>query len=98
MTTRATHLIGKPVISAEGGEKLGSVADLLVDDVTHNVVGVVVAHGLLKHEEVLPADAIQSYGRDAVISRSSALITAQEWRDTHPAALRPADTAGPHHD
>jgi uncharacterized protein YrrD len=91
MTKRATELIGKPIISAEGGEKLGTVADLLLDDVSHGLVGVVVAHGVLKNEEVLPADAVQSFGRDAVVSRSAELITARDWRESHRATARPSD-------
>jgi uncharacterized protein YrrD len=83
MTKRASELLGKPVISAEGGEKLGNVADLLLDEATHALVGVVVSRGILKTEEVLPADAVQSFGRDAVVSRSAVLTTAREWRDAH---------------
>jgi len=64
-------------------EKLGTVADLLLDDASHTLIGVVVTHGLMKHEEVLPADAVNSFGADAVVSRSAELIGAKEWSDLH---------------
>jgi uncharacterized protein YrrD len=83
MIKRATGLIGKPVISTSGGEMLGKVADLLLDDATHRLAGIVVARGILKSEEVLPADAVQSFGRDAVVSNSAELIGARDWREGH---------------
>jgi uncharacterized protein YrrD len=76
-------VVGKPVISADTGEKLGTVADLLLDDASHALVGVVVAHGVLKHEEILPASSVHSFGSDAVVSRSAELIGAKEWREAH---------------
>ena len=83
MIKRATGLIGKPVISTSGGEMLGKVADLLLDDTTHRLAGIVVTRGILKSEEVLPAAAVQSFGRDAVVSNSAELIGARDWREGH---------------
>lgn len=83
MSTRVKDVLGKPVISADTGEKLGTVADLLLDDASHGLVGVVVTHGMLKHEQVLPASSVHSFGSDAVVSRSAELIGAKEWRETH---------------
>ncbi len=81
MTQRATDLIGKPVVAADSGEKLGTVSDLLLDSSSHHLVGLVVKHGLLKGETVLPAAAVQTLGRDAIVSRSgSALVAAKDWR------------------
>jgi uncharacterized protein YrrD len=80
MTQRATDLIGKTVVSADNGEKLGTVADLLLDEDDHQLVGLVVTHGLLKREDVLPAAAVKTFGRDAVVSHSSSdLIPGREW-------------------
>ena len=84
MTTRATHVIGKPVVSADTGRKLGTVDDLLLDDSGRALIGLVVRHGVLRHEEVLSADQVQSLGTDAVVSRSDRLITAKEWHELHP--------------
>jgi uncharacterized protein YrrD len=78
---RATELIGKTVVSADNGEKLGSVADLLLDDTDHRLVGLVINHGMLRAEQVLPAASIHTYGRDAVMARSGAdLIDRKTWR------------------
>ena len=80
MAQRATDLIGKPVVSADGGEKLGTVADLLLDDQANQLVGLVIKRGMLHGEEVLPAAAVQTLGRDAIVSRSNELVPAKEWR------------------
>ena len=81
MTRRATDLIGKPVVSADTGQKLGTVSDLLLDDGGNRLVGLVLRHGLMKSENVLPAEAVQTLGADAIVSRSGQLIAAKEWRN-----------------
>lgn len=88
MSKRATDLIGKPIVSADGGKKLGRVGDLLLDDGGHEVLGLVVRHGMFKREDVLPASAVQSLGPDAVVSRSNELIDPGEWRQRHLASER----------
>ena len=90
--TRATDVIGKPVVSADTGRKLGTVGDLLLDDSGRALVGLVVRHGVLRGEDVLSVDQVQSLGADAVVSRSDRLITAKEWREGH---LRDRHGAGP---
>ena len=89
MTRRVRDVLGKPVISADSGERLGTVSDLLLDDATHQIVGVVVTHGMLKHEQVLSAEAVHSFGSDAVVSRSAELIGAKEWREGHDGSRQP---------
>jgi uncharacterized protein YrrD len=91
MTKRVSELIGKPVLSADGGERLGTVSDLLLQDDTHQLVGIVVTHGVLRKEQVLPASAVQSFGPDAVVSRSAELVGAKEWRDSHADPTREPD-------
>ena len=83
MIHRMSDLIGKPIVAADGGEKLGTVSDLLIDEATNGFVGLVVRHGgLMKREDVLPAAAVQAMGRDAIVSRSSAdLIDGKEWKN-----------------
>ena len=80
MTKRATDVIGKPVVTANGGERLGTVADLLLDDSTASLVGLVIRNGLLKRESVLPVASVQTLGSDAVVSWSNELMSAREWR------------------
>ena len=83
MTKRATDVIGKPVVTANGGQRLGTVADLLLDDSSASVVGLVIRSGMLKGESVLPVSAVQTLGKDAVVSRSNELISARTWRQQH---------------
>jgi uncharacterized protein YrrD len=81
MSHRATEVIGRSIVAADSGEKLGTVADLLLDDEGSRLVGLVVRHGILKSESLLPAAAVQTLGGDAVVSRSrDDLLTASEWR------------------
>jgi uncharacterized protein YrrD len=81
MAQRVTELIGKVVVSANSGEKLGTVSDVLLDDADHHLVGLVIRRGLMKSEHVLPSAAVQTFGRDTVVSRTAAdLISAKEWR------------------
>jgi hypothetical protein len=48
------------------------------------MLGLVVKHGFMKTEDVLPAAAVQTLGRDAVVSRSSAdIVPGREWRARH---------------
>ena len=45
----------------------------------------VVQRGLMKSEHVLPSAAVQTYGRDTVVSRTAQdLITAKEWQRSKP--------------
>ena len=81
MTKRVTDVIGRPVVSADSGRKLGNVSDMLIDDAGTEIVGLVVKHGALRGEDVLPASAIHSLGPDAVVSRTDELINGREWRD-----------------
>ena len=83
---RVTELIGKTVMSATSGEKLGTVADVLLDDVSHAVTAFIVTHGLLKREEVLPAGDVQSFGRDAIITALTSLVGAREWLSNNTAS------------
>jgi len=81
MAQRSSDLIGKSVVSADTGEKLGTVSDILLDEADHRLVGLVVRRGLMKSEHVLPSAAIQTYGRDAVVSRTAQdLVKSKEWQ------------------
>ena len=90
MVRRATDVLGKPVVGANDGERLGTVSDLLLDDTSHHLLGLVVRHGgLRKHERILPASAVKTLGRDAVVSESSAeLLEPDEWRRRSVAAAQ----------
>ena len=83
MVRRTSDLIGRPVVSSDSGKKLGTIADVLLDDNEGRLVGLVLQHGWLKTEEVLPAAAVQTLGTDAVACRSSELMDANQWRERH---------------
>ena len=95
MTKRATDVIGKPVVAADTGKKLGTVENLLLDEDTTEVGGVLLNQGFLKRKDVLPAEAIQSLGRDAVVSRSSALADPQHWNREPSEPVSGQDVAEP---
>jgi uncharacterized protein YrrD len=95
MTKRATDVIGRPVVSADKGRKLGTVGDLLLNDAGTEVVGLVVRHGHLRGEDVLPASAVHSLGPDAVVSRTDELIDGREWRDRESMRERDRSAAVP---
>lgn len=79
---RLSELMGKPIVSADTGEKLGTVADVLLDDGGNRVEGVVVKSGWMGKERVLPYANVQTLGRDAVVVRSGReLMEPREWRD-----------------
>jgi sporulation protein YlmC with PRC-barrel domain len=81
MAQRASELMGKAVVSADTGEKLGAVSDLLLDETDHHLIGLVVQRGMMKSEHVLPAAAVQTFGRDAVVSRTGQdLLSAKAWQ------------------
>jgi uncharacterized protein YrrD len=89
MSHRTSTLIGRPIVSADDGARLGTVADVLLDDRGERVVGLVVRHGLMRSEGVLPTAAVQTLGGDAVVTRSSGdLIPGSEWRARESAGER----------
>jgi uncharacterized protein YrrD len=93
MTRRAKDLIGKPVVSAANGERLGTVTDLLLDDAGTSLVGLVLSHGFMKGEQVLPAESLQTLGTDAVVSRSNEVVGAKEWHERQRVSARTAADA-----
>jgi uncharacterized protein YrrD len=79
---RITEMVGKPVMSAANGDKLGSVADFLVTIEGDRVLGIVMRRGALRGEQVLPYDAVQAVGRHALIARSEdRVMRPREWYD-----------------
>jgi uncharacterized protein YrrD len=77
---QSRELIGKPIVSAESGHKLGKVADLLLDDVQGRMVGIVIGGGWFGSERVLPYVDVQTVGPDAIVARSeSGVLDAKQW-------------------
>jgi uncharacterized protein YrrD len=83
MMRRSRDLFGKPVVCADNGEKLGTVSDLLFNDEGGQFAGLVLRRGPFKAEAVLPAEAVQTLGADAIVARSRELISPTDWRAQH---------------
>jgi uncharacterized protein YrrD len=77
---RLSEMSGKPIVSADTGEKIGRVDDLLLDKRHLHVVGVLVADGVLTRQRVLPFTDVQTVGVDAVIVRTAmSICDATDW-------------------
>jgi uncharacterized protein YrrD len=86
---KVSELIGKSIVSADTGERIGKVSDVLVDPESQHVVALVLAGGLLRSEHVLPYADVQTLGADAVIARSGAgVVDAKEWHRQGTASRR----------
>ncbi len=64
---KASEVIGRTVAVREGGETVGKVKDLVVDQSGRQVLGFVVAEGLFKSTKVAPWAGVQAIGPDAVV-------------------------------
>jgi uncharacterized protein YrrD len=75
---RLSELAGRPVVAQDAGAKVGVVADLLADG--DQLVGIVLAGGILASEQVLPVAELHRLGEDTVIARSAAgVLDAKQW-------------------
>lgn len=92
---RLSDMIGKPVVSTGSGDKLGTVSDALLDASAATVIGLVVRHGLVSKEHVLPLADVQTVGRDAVLARTDEhLMSSREWRNGEVEATRSSSVRG----
>jgi uncharacterized protein YrrD len=95
---RVSNIIGKTIVSAQTGNRLGSVSDALLDDGAAdrvNVVGLVIGGGPLGRERVLPFQEIQTLGGDAVLARTDASArSAKEWHRSGVEAMRSSALRG----
>ncbi|MFH0914983.1 MAG: PRC-barrel domain-containing protein [bacterium] len=64
---KAGEVIGRPVIVREGGQAVGKIKDLVVDQPGKQVLGFVISEGLLKSTKVAPWTALQAIGPDSVV-------------------------------
>jgi uncharacterized protein YrrD len=86
---KVSELVGKSIVSAATGELIGKVSDVLLDRQSQQVVGLVVAGGLVTSEHVLPFADVQTLGTDAVIARSaSGMVSAKEWHEREVDVMR----------
>ncbi len=86
---RVSEYVGKPIVSVDNGEKVGTVADILVDAHAARIVGVIISGGILSSEHVLPYADVQTMGGDAVLARSRQhVLSAREWHESAHDATR----------
>ena len=92
---RVSEIIGKTVVSAESGDRLGSVSDALVEEGGGRVVGLVLGSGVFAKEHVMPFHDVQTLGGDAVLARTDAgMLAPREWRKSGVKATRSSDLRG----
>ena len=92
---RITEMLGKPVVSADTGEKAGHVEEVLLDASHHHAVGVLVSDGVLSHQRVLPFGDVQTVGADTLIVRTvSTICDATAWIAEGRAAHRSSELRG----
>ena len=84
---RISEVLGKSIISADTGENVGRVDEILLDSARHQIVGILVTAGVLSRQQVLPFDEVQTVGADAVIVKTvTTMRDAKEWvREGQPA-------------
>lgn len=78
---KVSELVGKTIVSSETGDRMGRVADVLLDPQSNRALGLVIGGGVLGGEHVLPFGDIQTLGTDAVVARSAqGVLDAKHWR------------------
>ena len=82
---RLRDVLRKTVVTADEGEKLGRIDEVLFDRSCHHAIGLLVADGMIARQYVVPFDEVQTVGRDAVIVRTAArMVRASDWlKDGH---------------
>ena len=79
---KASDVVGRAIVSSETGERIGRVADLLIDAGVARVLGLVIGGGVLKSEQVLPYTDVHTLGGDAVVARTATgVLNPQQWRE-----------------
>jgi sporulation protein YlmC with PRC-barrel domain len=92
---RVSRIIGKIVVLAETGDRLGSVSDALLEDGGRRIVGLVLGSGLLAKQHVMPFDDVQAVGGDAVLARTDAgIVGPREWRKSGVRTMRSSELRG----
>jgi uncharacterized protein YrrD len=65
--TKASEIIGRAVAIREGGQHVGKVRDLVIDQYGKQVLGFVISEGMFKSTRVAPWGGVQTIGPDSVI-------------------------------
>ena len=78
LSKQSRQITGTEIVT-DGGEKIGSVGDLFVDD-RGAVVGYEVKRGLIGGHDFLPVEKVRSAGRDAIITEDADLPSMKDVR------------------
>ena len=79
---KVSDLVGKTIVSSQTGDRMGQVADVLLDPQSNRVLGLVIGGGVFGGEHVLPFGDVQTLGTDAVVARSAdGVLDAKQWRE-----------------
>jgi uncharacterized protein YrrD len=71
---KAGEVIGRSVVVREGGQEVGKIKDLVVDQPGKQVLGFVISEGLLRGAKVAPWAALQAIGPDSVVLNSAGSV------------------------
>jgi sporulation protein YlmC with PRC-barrel domain len=91
---RLSSLIGKHVVTADTGRRLGKVTDVLIDARRMQIVALIVSVGWLAGQRVLPSPRVQRLGYDVVLAATPTLVARDEWDHGGEPLARRADLAG----
>jgi uncharacterized protein YrrD len=64
---KASEILGRAAVIREGGQKAGKVKDVVIDPTGRQVLGFVVAEGVLKRTKVAPWAGLQTVGPDNLV-------------------------------
>jgi uncharacterized protein YrrD len=67
VVAKASEILGRPLVVREGGQAVGRVRDLVVDESGRRILGLVVSEGLFKTTRVALYASVQAIGPDSVI-------------------------------
>jgi len=78
---RVSELVGRPVVTNDGGERVGKTSDLLVSPDGTAVVGLVVSSGVLGGEKgVVPFRDVRSLGGDVIVANGrEPVLDGESW-------------------
>lgn len=92
---RVSELLGKTIVAADSGQRIGRSEDLLLSANAERVIALVVRRRLLGSERVVLYDDVQTLGRDAIITRTTPReMGAHEWHECQIEAHRSSSLKG----
>jgi uncharacterized protein YrrD len=75
---KASDVVGRQITVRDGGQIVGKIKDLVVDQTGRQVIGIVVSDGVFSAARVVVWKAVQAFGPDTVIIDSAASVVKAE--------------------